>query len=282
MTKDQSSIVRGIQIPNAALQSDPRLYKVNGKKLCDNTKQATIGPNMFSKALFCTGQSNDPDACSTVNGYSQNQYGYPNNLHQAFYCKDQCGRVVEPDALPFCNAKNEVCSHGAPTTDCSTQCEDYCYYPSVYNETDFGAGVNGYKQCINIASNQAALETLRHSQAGFFGAIVAAQAAGVLICKTRWLSFITQGMRNDTMVFGICVEFFLVALLCYCLPINRGLGTRNIRLVNWFAAIPWCIFIFIFDECRKGIMRTTSPEKINKATGQVIRSPGWVETNCAY
>jgi len=279
---DRSSIVRGIQIPDTAVISNPEHYSVNGEKLCSNSKQVTIGPNIYSNAVFCNGQSNDPDVCSSVNGYSNDHYGYPNNPHQAFYCKNQCGRVVEPDTIPFCNANNEVCTYGKPTKDCSKQCEDYCYYPSVYNETDFGAGINGYKQCVNIASNQVALETLRHSQAAFFGAIVAAQAAGVLICKTRWLSFITQGMRNDVMVFGICTEFFLVALLCYCLPINRALGTRNIRLVHWFASIPWCIFIFIFDECRKGIMRTTSPEKIDKATGQVIRSPGWAERNCAY
>mmetsp|Transcript_53455 Transcript_53455/g.64447 ORF Transcript_53455/g.64447 Transcript_53455/m.64447 type:complete len:90 (+) Transcript_53455:4089-4358(+) len=89
-------------------------------------------------------------------------------------------------------------------------------------------------------------------------------------------------MRNNFMFFGIGTELLLVAWLAYCGPINAALGTRNIRLVHWFCAIPFAILIFVFDECRKALMRATSSERKDEVTGQVRRDAGWLERNFAY
>lgn len=140
----------------------------------------------------------------------------------------------------------------------------------------------GYKQCQNIASAEGALEVLRHAQGAFFLSIVVGQIAGLLVCKTRWLSVRTQGMRNNVMLFGIGTEIVLCGWLAYCIPINAALGTRNVRLVHWFCAIPFAMFIFIYDESRKAVMRATSPEKIDPITGQVTRKAGWLERNTYY
>lgn len=78
-------------------------------------------------------------------------------------------------------------------------------------------------------------------QASFFVAIVIVQWADLMICKTRWLSIRTQGMINSAMNFGLFFETLLAAWLCYCPPINVGLGTRNLRLVHWFPAMPFSV-----------------------------------------
>ncbi|CAN0494861.1 unnamed protein product, partial [Hapterophycus canaliculatus] len=75
----------------------------------------------------------------------------------------------------------------------------------------------------------------------FFVAIVIVQWADLMICKTRWLSIRTQGMINAAMNFGLFFETLLAAWLCYCPPINVGLGTRNLRLVHWFPAMPFSV-----------------------------------------
>ena len=78
-------------------------------------------------------------------------------------------------------------------------------------------------------------------QASFFVAIVIVQWADLMVCKTRWLSIRTQGMINAAMNFGLFFETLLAAWLCYFPPINVGLGTRNLRLVHCFPAMPFSV-----------------------------------------
>lgn len=110
--------------------------------------------------------------------------------------------------------------------------------PSTANENDWN---EGFSQCQNIASRMVQKEALAHAQASFFVAIVVVQWADLMICKTRWLSIRTQGMVNSAMNFGLFFETLLAAWLCYCPPINVGLGTRNLRLVHWFPAMPFSV-----------------------------------------
>lgn len=42
------------------------------------------------------------------------------------------------------------------------------------------------------------------------------------------------------------------------------------------------MIIFMYDEIRKYLMRTTSPEVMDKSTGQVKRIAGWLERNTYY
>lgn len=208
-------------------------------------------------------------------------------------------------------------------------CEDECGYDCT--RTD--AGTSDSEQCQNIASRMSQKEALAHAQASFFVAIVIVQWADLVICKTRWLSIRTQGMGNSFMNFGLFFETLLAAWLAYCPPINIGLGTRNLRLVHWFPAMPFSVsalmalslsfrfsegsntiycshpssslklkelnpnicflpcfgclksvqmLIFVYDELRKYLMRTTSPELIDKSTGQARRIAGWLERNTYY
>jgi sodium/potassium-transporting ATPase subunit alpha len=137
-------------------------------------------------------------------------------------------------------------------------------------------------QCVNIASRMMQKEALHHAQSSYFVTIVVVQWADLLICKTRWLSITTQGIRNTTLNFGLFFETLLAAWLCYCPAINKGLGTRNMRFVHWLPGLPWSMLIFMYDEARKAMMRATSPETVDAGTGQVYRKAGWLERNTYY
>lgn len=226
--------------------------------------------------MFCNGQSDEAKACDVVNkGKDRNQV----NPFQTFYCKNECGRWMSDDDLPYCDVTGRVC---AADEGCTTLCDGICYSPSSQGDTIFGGSTEtGYRQCLNIASSEVAMESLRHAQGAFFASIVIGQIAGLMVCKTRWLSIRVQGMKNSVMLFGIGTEILLVAFLAYCVPLN-ALGTRPLRLVHFFCAIPFALIIFLYDESRKAVMRATSPETTNVVTGQVSRKAGWLERNTYY
>lgn len=144
------------------------------------------------------------------------------------------------------------------------------------------AGDNGNAQFVNVMSRMMQKEALHFAQGAFFVTIVIVQWADLLICKTRFLSIRQQGMKNAVMNFGLMFETILAAYLCYITAINRGLGTRNLRLTHWFPGMPFSLMIFVYDETRKFLLRSTSKSTVDKETGRVIRHPGWLEYNTYY
>lgn len=135
---------------------------------------------------------------------------------------------------------------------------------------------------VNVMSRMLQKEALHFAQGAYFVTIVVVQWADILICKTRMLSIRQQGMNNSVMNFGIMFETILAAILCYISEINLGLGTRNLRLSHWFPGLPFAMVIFLYDETRKFLMRSTSFSSVDKETGRVIRHPGWLERNTYY
>lgn len=102
----------------------------------------------------------------------------------------------------------------------------------------------------------------------FFVSIVVVQWADLIICKTRRLSLFQQGMKNHRLTFGIIFETVLAAFLTYCPGLDQGLRMQPLRASWWFPAFPYSLLIFIYDECRKLILR---------------RNPGgWVESETYY
>merc|ERR1711957_1068182 len=107
----------------------------------------------------------------------------------------------------------------------------------------------------------------------FFIAIIVVQWADLVICKTRTLSLFTQGMKNNTLNFGLFFTTVLGSFLCY-VPGVDTLGTAPLRFVHWCPAMPFCIVIFLYDEIRKLIIRNE----------QAKHGPegGWVRKNTYY
>lgn len=151
---------------------------------------------------------------------------------------------------------------------------------------DFRAGFTmrdaNDKVYINVMSRQLQDEALAFAQGAFFVTIVVVQWADLLICKTRILSIRQQGLKNKVMNFGLMFETILAAYLCYIEVLNIGLGTRNLRLTHWFPGMPFSMLIFLYDETRKFLIRSTSSSTIDPETGRIVRHAGWLERNTYY
>mmetsp|Transcript_18207 Transcript_18207/g.28419 ORF Transcript_18207/g.28419 Transcript_18207/m.28419 type:complete len:1333 (+) Transcript_18207:415-4413(+) len=204
---------------------------------------AELDEKLYNSALFCDGYPS----------YSSGSVHYESSDHY-----DACAEGANDHLL-----NNVWCD----------SCDQACFE---------AGGDGGATLCANVGSRMAQKEALHHAQGSYFVSIVIVQWADLLICKTRWLSLRQQGMTNSVMNFALFFETLLAGWLCYFLPINVGLGTRNLRFTHWFPAIPFSVAIFVYDEVRKYLMRTTSPETTDKATGQVTRIAGWLETNTYY
>merc|ERR1712167_263745 len=102
----------------------------------------------------------------------------------------------------------------------------------------------------NVASRMMQKEALHHAQSASFIAIIIVQWADLVIC--------------------------------YIGPITIALGTRPLRFTHWTTGIPFSIFIFLYDEARKYLMRRTSFATTDKETGRTMRFPGWLERNTYY
>merc|ERR1712170_320604 len=102
----------------------------------------------------------------------------------------------------------------------------------------------------------------------FFMSIVIVQWAYLMICKTRRNSIIHQGMMNHHLTFCLFFETSLAAFLAYCPGLDKGLRMYPLRWTWWIAPMPFSLAIFIYDECRKYILR---------------KNPGgWVEEETYY
>ena len=97
------------------------------------------------------------------------------------------------------------------------------------------------------------LEYTCHS--AFFVTIVIVQWADLIICKTRMNSVFQQGMKNWFMNFGLCFETLLAIVLCYTPGMDKGLRMYPLKINWWIPALPFSLLIWIYDECRKSIIR---------------------------
>merc|ERR1712214_17174 len=93
----------------------------------------------------------------------------------------------------------------------------------------------------------------------FFVSIVIVQWADLIICKTRKLSVFQQGMKNHFMNFGLFFETALACVLSYTPGMDKGLRMYPLKINWWLPAIPFSILIFIYDECRKCLLRRNGP-----------------------
>lgn len=96
---------------------------------------------------------------------------------------------------------------------------------------------------------------LRQCITGYFLSIVITQIADLLICKTRKLSLFQQGMTNHVLNAGLMFEIFLAGVVVYCPYINTAFQMEPINLIGIVPAIPFAVFIILYDEMRKFLIR---------------------------
>jgi hypothetical protein len=173
----------------------------------------------------------------------------------------------------FSGTKTEVTfSNG----DCLDNDEKYCVADSMYTWK-----TTENKVRTNVANRMIQAEALKYAQTSGFTTIIVVQWADLMICKTRWLSIADQGMVNPLMNFGLLFETILGSMMCYFTPLGAALNTRPLRLTHWMPGMPFCIFIFIYDETRKYMMRQTDNEKLPEE-GTKKRIGRWLKENTYY
>jgi hypothetical protein len=187
-----------------------------------------------------------------------------------------------PDGISLTPSSTQLCMLAQST--CTNNVDFHCGEGGK-QLTDFTTCYSGDKDddlLLNINSRQFQKSALQHAQSASFIAIIIVQWADLVICKTRWLSIRQQGMSNPVMNFALIWECLLGALLCYIPGIPNALGTAPLRLTHWMPAFPFSIFIFLYDETRKYLMRCTSISVTDKTTGRTLRDPGWIERFTYY
>lgn len=135
---------------------------------------------------------------------------------------------------------------------------------------------------MNIASRMMQKEALHYAQTSYLVVIVIVQVADLLICKTRMLSIIDQGMSNSAMNAALFFELILASFLLYTPFLNDVLRTRPVPLTSWLMGMPYMVLIIVYDEVRKFLMRRTTTVTVNAETKQILRNAGWIERNTYY
>ncbi|KAJ8923103.1 hypothetical protein NQ315_001656 [Exocentrus adspersus] len=96
---------------------------------------------------------------------------------------------------------------------------------------------------------------LRKGIASYFLSIVITQIADLLICKTRKLSLLEQGMSNHVLNAGLLFEIVLAVIVVYCPYINSVFQMEPVEAYVLVPALPFAFGIILYDECRKYLIR---------------------------
>ena len=108
-------------------------------------------------------------------------------------------------------------------------------------------------------------EGIKYAQSAYFYGTVLAQIANAFVCKTRKLSFLTQGLSNTFLLFALTTELCLVFIAAYFQPFNTAFGTRdNIFMHFGIPVIPFAMLEIIMDETRKYLIRTLKADEKGK------------------
>jgi len=146
---------------------------------------------------------------------------------------------------PFWKEENQYCT-----------ALNICYgdegYHGVVATTEEAMDTPGTLFPMQLVDRHTALAA---SNTAYFISIIVVQWADLMICKTRSRSLFEQGMTNVFMNYSLFFETALGACLVYLPFLNDVFSTRPLKFVWWTSAIPFSIFIYVYDELRKGYIR---------------------------
>jgi Cation transporting ATPase, C-terminus len=125
----------------------------------------------------------------------------------------------------------------------------------VYDGLKDKTAISKGKKCFDLWSVSQQNEVLRRAQTAYLLSVVQMQWANGIICKSRSLSVFQHGMRNMVFNAGLVWETALALAFAYVPFINSAFLTRGPRLQHLVPALPFALFIFVYDETRKGMIR---------------------------
>lgn len=132
------------------------------------------------------------------------------------------------------------------------------------------SGKGSGKGCFDLWTPRREKEVLKRAQTAFFAAVVVAQVFTLFACKTRILSLFGQGIRNSALLISLAFEITVTLVLVYSPLLKSGLNVRPLRFIHWLPGVPFGIFIIIYDECRKWMIR----RHIENESGNILPKHG--------
>lgn len=128
--------------------------------------------------------------------------------------------------------------------------------------------------CFDLWSPPEQAATLRHAQTAYFFAIVLAQVACLLACKSQSATLLRRrAWANRAVNAALLVEAIIALALVYTPALQHGLGTAPLLGVHLLLGLPFVKLILLYDEARKAAVRTG--EKVEARGGGGAR--GWRE-----
>lgn len=96
-------------------------------------------------------------------------------------------------------------------------------------------------------------------QTGYFIAIVIAQCAALIVCKTRYNSIFQQRMNNWVLNIGLLFEIIVALLVTNSSYLNNVLKTKPVNLKYWLTPLPIAVLMIVYGEFGK-IMARSYPD----------------------
>lgn len=108
-----------------------------------------------------------------------------------------------------------------------------------------------------VLDHSTRVECLKKAQTSYLFSIIVVQWADVIICKTRVMSVLQHGMGNMVLNAGLFEETALGLAICYVPFMNAAFGGSGPHPRDMTWALPYSLFIWLYDETRKILMRMT-------------------------
>jgi magnesium-transporting ATPase (P-type) len=135
-------------------------------------------------------------------------------------------------------------------------------------------GLGTGQGCFELWSIEQQDGVLQRAQVAYLITIIMVQWSDVLICKTRYLSLFQHGMRNRVMIMGILLETFVGLALSYIPFLNSAFKTAKLKPIHLLPALPFVVYIVVYDEVRKYLIRQGDEGRKDKLSvfGRFIKS----------
>ena len=182
-------------------------------------------------------------------------FNYGGNAKLALYLSE----IEDQQFQKYCSGNEEVTSqYGFPGRKLQ-------YESEVARQGSFYWWNGQVQYWANLGYQKNVLYT---AQTAYFAGVVVSRTADLLVCKTRKESLFTQGLRNRVLNIGLLTMIAIVCLISYVPPLRVVWTTRPLYVLYLFVGVPYAMFIFVYDEIRKAIIRA-------RPKGWVFRNTYW-------
>lgn len=106
----------------------------------------------------------------------------------------------------------------------------------------------------------------RKAQTSYFFAICVTQVSDVIICKTRRVSLLKKGMKNNVLNASIAVNLVLALIVTYMPFCNEVFATEPLNWYDLFLSTPFAVLMIIGDEVRRYFIRNNISEWVEQET----------------